>query len=113
MLSIVVSLYFGLKGVFIDLYNPGSLVAKHYSDIVTWIFVGTVLLSIPLLIEKFQRISKWHDKLDTTPTNKQSALIWTATKPIIKWGLMIVALAFIISIILQWYLDFVNKQIQY
>ncbi len=103
VLSVVASMYLGLKGVFIDLYNPGSPVARQYSDIVNWMFIGTLVIALPLLFEKYQRLSKWHDAYDALPIERQRMAMWKATKPIIRQVIIVMALVVITSIVLAWY----------
>lgn len=103
VLSVVASVYLGLKGVFIDLYNPGSPVARWYSDVVNWMFIGTLIISIPLLVEKFQRLSKWHDQFNALPLKEQHATLWKATKPFVKQAITLVVLIVLASILISWY----------
>lgn len=103
VLSVVASMYLGLKGVFIDLYNPGSPVARQYSDIVNWMFVGTLIIALPLLIEKFQKLSKWHDAYDALPVDMQHVVLWKAAKPVIKQAITLMALVVLASILISLY----------
>ena len=103
VLSVVVSVYLGLKGVFIDLYNPGSPVARWYSDVVNWMFLGSIIVALPLLIEKYQRLSKWHDMFDSLSGEEQRGAIATAAKPLIKQVITIIVLVVLASIIISLY----------
>lgn len=103
MLSILASFYFGLKGVFIDLYNPGSQIARNYSDIVNWISIGTVIIAIPLLIEKYQKLKAWESKITSMSEDNRQQEWKKAIMPILKQIIIVVVLAVIASIFLSMY----------
>lgn len=103
ILSVVISAYLGIKGLFIDLYNPGSPVARQYSDWVNRIFIVTILISLPLLIEKYNKATTWLDGVESMEPKEVSGALWKATKPILTQAFVVVIIAIIASVIIAWY----------
>lgn len=102
LLSVIVSLIFGLKGVFIDLYDPGSPVARQYSDLVNVIFVLTLLTSLPLFFEKYKKLTKWHDRFSSSGAKEQRAMLWNAARPYIIQMVIIAVITIVASVVIAY-----------
>lgn len=101
----------GIKAMFLDLHNPGSLEARELNGYVNWIVVGTVVVSIPLLIEKFKLFQVWGRKLESSTEEEQLVMIKTALTPIVKKSLFILTMVVILAFIIQVYGGFTPEEI--
>jgi hypothetical protein len=100
MLSVIVSLYFGLQGLFIDLYNPGSQTARQYHDVVNIVFVASIILSVPLLIEKYNRFTTWNKTMNQLSSEERGKAFTKAIMPIIKQAGIAIVIFIIASILI-------------
>ena len=103
ILFTLVSVYFGLNAVFIDLYNPGSLDAKYNNDITNYLFVISIIVMLPLLIEKIYFLRYWIASYEILSLEDQQNVVWKAVKPVIIQVCFVLLLVLIASIVLSWY----------
>ena len=105
VLSIIPSAYLGIKAMFIDLYNPGSLEARELNDLVNRLFIVSFIFAAPLLFDKYHSILKWKQEYETLSEDEQRTSIIKAIKPVIVQVLFIIALAVGASIIITMYFN--------
>ncbi len=111
-ISIIPSMYFGIKAMLLDLYNPGSLEARDLNGLVNTTFWITVVIALPLVYEKIKKGMVWINKFESLNTGEQSKMIWQVTKPIVVQILIVVALAVVAAIVLTSYFDISPDVIQ-
>lgn len=100
ILSILPSFYFGIKAMFIDLYNPGSLEARELSDMVNNIFWVTIVVAIPLVYEKMKKATAWIDGFNSKSNTEQRKILMDISKPILIQMCIVVVLAIVSAILI-------------
>ena len=97
---VMLSVVLGIKAMYIDLYNPGSTDARELNSIMNYIFVTTMVCSIPLLIEKVKKFQAWETEYSNADYDTQKAMLWVTAKPILKKVGVALLLTVIVSIVL-------------
>ena len=104
IISVIPSLYFGLKAMFMDLYNPGSAEAREIAKTVDLLFWVSIVLAAPLAYEKVMSFSKWHDWFSSLSVEEQRTVIWGKAKPILIQIAFIVVIAVVVALVVQAYM---------
>ncbi len=105
-------MYLGLKAMFIDLYNPGSLEARELNNMVNRFFWVSMIFAVPLLYEKVKRFNKWYDSFITLPTYSQQKTIFNLLKPVLVQIIVVLILAVVVAIIISMYFNIPPEVIQ-
>lgn len=105
-------MYFGIKAMLLDLYNPGSPEARELNGLVNTTFWITIVIALPLAYEKIKNAMVWINKFESLNSGEQSKVIWHVTKPILIQILIVVALAVVAAIIITHYFNISPEVIQ-
>lgn len=87
-----------ITAAFIDLYTPGSMVAKQLSEFIYLLLGVTVVFSIPLLGDKIERFEKWQ----MLPDNEKDMIFNKTFKKLVKDIFVMVIMAIVAIILFSW-----------
>jgi hypothetical protein len=112
VISILPSMYFGLQAMFIDLYNPGSAEARELAGRVDSLFWITFIVALPLLYEKIRFADKWFDSFNAMSFSDKMKVVIPNAKKVFVQFLIVLFLAVVSAIIIQYYLNIPPEVIQ-
>jgi hypothetical protein len=98
---IIVACYFVVNAAWIDLYNPGSHIARDYQTYAIISMIGMAIIALPLWVLKLRKIEEWKVQLEqiNDPTLKNK-LLWSSLKPVIYQIIMIGIVALVAYVII-------------
>ena len=103
ILCMLVATVFVVASAFTDLYDPGSVVARQYSDVATLFLLLIVIISAPLWYKKIKAIESWAVMMEGKDDSVRRKAIWKAVAPMIATIVYALILTVIISGIIYYY----------